>query len=983
MVIPARSSLSGVAHSRMPETPDLKSIMQNDDASEFSRYLSSHPDELEEVTVDGKDLLMRLLDANAKRCAGHVIKTYRSSFDCAKVDQTGASALHYAARKNAPDIARDLIDMGASYTVCDFTGISPLHIAVSEGYPDIVGLFICSKQTCRTLFQAETQTPLHLAASGSTDILRLVLQIAPDINVVDPARKTPLHYAVQSSYALANCKLLVDNDALVDVEDIHGCTPLTDAIRKKSSELVEMLHARGADLNRGALHPLIHAYLQNSPYLFSVLTRLGSDINKASLYGKSFAEILIVLGAVDYFTLLNQKAFNFPIDITQLNSPNKLVQCLLQGKLIEFCYFLTHGKLPDSAKEQALHTATHMGNTFALLLLLRCGVNPNAQTFGSLNTCLHLIHTANVSTHTKEEIIDILVSHGASLELENKEGRTPLLEAYNERDMNTFSSFLKHGANPNAIEKNRSLLQRTCEEGNFQAAQALVQRGADRNFKKTAIIPLIAAIMRGLAPTVRLLLTERVVVQHKRVECADPNLTCSGISPLLVAINCLYAECVGRAFENPTETYKKTETQEYEIFQLLLEHGAKVSTKTGKISIKEKMITCENSTTTPLLQATEYNLVEVVRALLNSGAEPKKVDGKDPVAIACEKHYLEILSEFLSRGAKISKDVSDRVHSYSSAVQQILLEHVGQADKKRTTGKLSSRLQTLRIGSRSSEPTHISSSSASESLNQVSISSRVAAFQREDHCTEQLLRERFVSGNYLLFKESRLFPLSMCRIGNSMNISIDGQLIIRKEDKYEDAITRDAKAEIIVGKLLTAIQKTLGETQSPRAFRSKVQLMSHMDCISDEIRSLDIYKDNKLNAQNRDLIALRLIAKEAALMAILPVQKLFQNYCQLKSKEIEMQSLMRDQWDSINIVRTSQGFEGHGTTTISFEATIETKTVKAAKLDIHAVVAAVEATGEVTLTITRKNLVFMENIPVLVKRHILSALDNPILSGVS
>ena len=59
-------------------------------------------------------------------------------------DDYGVTPLHNAAQRNSPDIARELIDLGADVEAKDDYGVTPLHMAVSLNSLDVARLLIDS-----------------------------------------------------------------------------------------------------------------------------------------------------------------------------------------------------------------------------------------------------------------------------------------------------------------------------------------------------------------------------------------------------------------------------------------------------------------------------------------------------------------------------------------------------------------------------------------------------------------------------------------------------------------------------------------------------------------------------------------------------------------------------------------------------------------------------------------------------------------------
>ncbi|KAK3293858.1 uncharacterized protein B0H64DRAFT_417972 [Chaetomium fimeti] len=76
------------------------------------------------------------------------------------------------------------------------------------------------------------QTPLHIAATRSADLVLAVLDKKPNVNAQDIDRETPLHRAVHSGYYYRQIvEILLSHGARVDIPDRRGETPLDVASR--------------------------------------------------------------------------------------------------------------------------------------------------------------------------------------------------------------------------------------------------------------------------------------------------------------------------------------------------------------------------------------------------------------------------------------------------------------------------------------------------------------------------------------------------------------------------------------------------------------------------------------------------------------------------------------------------------------------------------------------------------------------------------
>ncbi len=121
---------------------------------------------------------------------------------------TGDTALHVAAAAHRPEIARELVSLGADVTARNRRGARPLHYA-ADGIPG---------------------EPRWNPASQSATIALLIASGA-DPNAIDRSGVTPLHRAVRTRSAAAVSALL-DGGADALRKNGNGSTPMILATRQ-------------------------------------------------------------------------------------------------------------------------------------------------------------------------------------------------------------------------------------------------------------------------------------------------------------------------------------------------------------------------------------------------------------------------------------------------------------------------------------------------------------------------------------------------------------------------------------------------------------------------------------------------------------------------------------------------------------------------------------------------------------------------------
>jgi len=161
-------------------------------------------------------------------------------------DEKGISAAVWASYRGHKEIAAFLVSRGADLNIFE---------AATVGNADLVQKYVKKDPSLARSFAPDGFTALGLAAFfGNTDIADLLLKAGADPNTVsqNPMRVTPLHSAVanrDASKALELTKILLANNANVNVAQEGGWTPLHQAAAHGQVEVLKALLQRGADTN--------------------------------------------------------------------------------------------------------------------------------------------------------------------------------------------------------------------------------------------------------------------------------------------------------------------------------------------------------------------------------------------------------------------------------------------------------------------------------------------------------------------------------------------------------------------------------------------------------------------------------------------------------------------------------------------------------------------------------------------------------------
>ena len=167
------------------------------------------------------------------------------AWSASHVDEIGWTDLHYAAVLNRPDLARRLLDAGASID-------APLRVGGNTGQlVETLRAFDAPATVIRRLVnevEGFTATPLLLSVSaGAGDVAELLLDRGANVEAANEIGSAPLHEAAAAG-DFEIVELLLDRGANVEAADDLGETPLHAAVLSSSVEVVELLLDRGANV---------------------------------------------------------------------------------------------------------------------------------------------------------------------------------------------------------------------------------------------------------------------------------------------------------------------------------------------------------------------------------------------------------------------------------------------------------------------------------------------------------------------------------------------------------------------------------------------------------------------------------------------------------------------------------------------------------------------------------------------------------------
>jgi ankyrin repeat protein len=288
-----------------------------------------------------------------------------------------------------------------------------------------------------------------------------------------------------------------------------------------------------------------------------------------------------------------------------------------------------------------LHVAVEKGHIEVAKYLLVNDADVNARTQQG-QTPLFM-----GAASAEAELVELLVENGAEIDPVDQQGVTPLSTAARNGHVPAVRLLLSKGALVDRPDHDgRTALHYASEKGSNDVVKLLLEGGADPNQPmKDGQTALQAAILAGHEDIAAMLLEKG----------ADPNLHAPGTTPLLIAaaynghqriVSLLLEEGanVDVTSEGWTAMHHAAVNNHADIIPFLVRCGADVNRQNAE------------SNQTPLQLAVEENAIDVVRALLENGADPDRTVTplSPPLARAAREGYLEIVKLLITFEADVN-----------------------------------------------------------------------------------------------------------------------------------------------------------------------------------------------------------------------------------------------------------------------------------------------------------------------------------------
>ncbi len=460
-----------------------------------------------------------------------------------------------------------------------------------------------------------------LIQKGDRKAALAMIRAGADVNAAQPDGTRPIHWAVfQVDYELLDA--LIAKKAKADVTNEFGDTPLAEAVKVADARMVK------------------------------TLLDAGAGVEGANLDGETALMLAIKTGDLPIVRMLIQAGANVNTVEKEQHQTPLMYAAAAKKNAGEMVKLLLSKGADVKPRELAYDWPSHFSE------------EPRVQyhPFGGLTA---LLYAARDGCY---DCVEALIAAGADVNLPTPEGVTPLMIALDNDDNDIAKLLLDHGANPGAWDwYGRTALYIAIDrkDGGSSAGQVRIGVDASHSVRSSAMDVIKALLAAGVDPSPELRMhrptrggytgrfsdplldtgctpllravigNDMEVIQALLAKGASPNINAMGVTAFLVAAGAGSGGGGGRGGRGGAGAGGGGRAN-MALLDLLLEHGADVNTQvtgTKTYSMRNARTPSTNEGMTALHVAAQAGKTDLVRYLLEKGANPEIADANGKKAI--------------------------------------------------------------------------------------------------------------------------------------------------------------------------------------------------------------------------------------------------------------------------------------------------------------------------------------------------------------
>ncbi|XP_072007198.1 uncharacterized protein [Engystomops pustulosus] len=625
----------------------------------------------------------------------------------------GDCALHTCCRKRDVDIAKLLVEYGASVDVQNGEGQTPLHVAAWEG-DEMTVKFLHQCKANPNLTDEMDRSPLHIAAErGHTGIVEILtdkfrsnvlartkdgdtlMHIASQcghpetalaflkkgvlLHMPNKSGALCLHAAARRGHS-AVVKALLQKGAQVDARTKENYTALHIAVENCKAPVVQTLLGFGAQVQpKGGKNqetPLhIAARIKDGEKVAEILLKSGADVNMEQADGETPMHVAAQFGNIKMIRALMEEGG----EVTRQSQARESVlhtavrHCHLP--ILEvILHHLTSERSPDEAAawvnqpnqegETPLHLAAALGRDMIhseeedvriIRLLLDHAADISSITSQSGETPLH--YCARMGN---EDVLQEMIKHIGSgrvqltMNRQAKNGWSPLLVAAEKGHTGIVKVLLQNQARVDVFDEHgKAALHLACENGHDQITDVLLWHKAFVNAKtKLGLTPLHLCAQNGFNHLVKLLVeTHLASIDIMSLTKRTP-LHLAALNGQLDVCNSLLsmnADVYAADIHGQTPLHLAAENDHSEVVKLFLKHRPELVTSANMDGSTCAHIAAAKGSTAVIKELLKSNMSSVTTAR-------NKTHDSTPLHLAASGGHSEVVKVLLEAGASASEE---------------------------------------------------------------------------------------------------------------------------------------------------------------------------------------------------------------------------------------------------------------------------------------------------------------------------------------
>ncbi|XP_065677448.1 uncharacterized protein LOC101237623 isoform X1 [Hydra vulgaris] len=355
--------------------------------------------------------------------------------------------LHFAARCGNEKSLNKLIRIGGDVNAQTNTGSTPLHLAAISGHEKVVNMLITYKADIQSV-DKDLMTPLHRACQfGRLSVVRLLDEKRAILDVNDKKNYTPVMCAIWKGH-LEVIKYLIGQGIQINSTDINYKNCIHIALKENQIEVIKFLldndqfnKMNSVDKNNRA--PVHYAALKGNSQALQLLINKNAPIDigdnqektplhLASEFGHLHCVKLLISTSPGEVNATDARGMT-PLHLAVLNDHRDVIKLLIVSGANVY--------LRDNLDWSSLDYAAQNGKEKSLNILLSALLKKDYVNASDKNRYTPLHHAA---TEGHVECINLLLEHGANVQLQTNENKNCLYLAVENLQKEACMAIMQH-----------------------------------------------------------------------------------------------------------------------------------------------------------------------------------------------------------------------------------------------------------------------------------------------------------------------------------------------------------------------------------------------------------------------------------------------------------------------------------------------------------------------------------------------------------